>query len=399
MKNYYKRIIIGLCCFSLILSCSKFIPGLPPDTDILDGPVDGLTYAQNAQFLAGDKAFNDEVFNTTNGLGPIFVATSCGSCHAGDGKGTPFTTLTRFGQSDESGNKFLHLGGPQLQNRAIPGYTPESIPAGATFSKFTPPANTGLGFIELVSDSSILALADPNDINGDGISGVPNWRPLASYLTPAANAITQNGKYIHRFGKKAAAYNLLNQTVNAYNQDMGISSLLSPTDILTGNITDPEVSLKTIENVVAYLQMLKAPIQRDPSNARVLEGKKVFAQIGCENCHKENLTTGYSPVEALSYKTFHPYTDLLLHDMGSQLDDKYTEGSAKTYEWRTPALWGLGLSPNSQGGMYYLMHDGRATSMEAAIGMHGGEATNSVTKYNLLSQTQKESLILFLKSL
>ena len=105
-----------------------------------------MTHEQNAIFLRGDIAFNDEVFTTQTGLGPLFVATSCGSCHAGDGKGHPFTTLTRFGQSDTLGNQFLHLGGPQLQNRAIPGFTPEQIPAGATFSKFTPPANTGLGF-------------------------------------------------------------------------------------------------------------------------------------------------------------------------------------------------------------------------------------------------------------
>ncbi len=118
-------------------------------------------------------AFNGDVFSAANGLGPMFVANSCGSCHAGDGKGHPFTTLTRFGQSDTLGNKFLLLGGPQLQNRAIPGFQPEKIPAGATFSNFTPPANTGLGFFEAITDASIMAIADVNDADGDGISGRP----------------------------------------------------------------------------------------------------------------------------------------------------------------------------------------------------------------------------------
>lgn len=131
---------------AILQACTKLQPAAPADDELLDGPVEGLTYEQSRQFLAGDVAFNDEIFTTQNGLGSIFVATSCGNCHAGDGKGTPFTTLTRFGQTDSTGNQFLHLGGPQLQNRALPGFTPEQLPAGATFSKFTPPANTGLGF-------------------------------------------------------------------------------------------------------------------------------------------------------------------------------------------------------------------------------------------------------------
>jgi CxxC motif-containing protein (DUF1111 family) len=112
------------------------------------------------------------------GSGPVFVATSCGSCHLGEGKGHPFTTLTRFGQTDSTGNKFLHLGGPQLQDRALPGFMPEQIPAGATSSRFLPPANSGLGFIELVSDADIIAMSDPNDVDGDGIKGVPNWNDV-----------------------------------------------------------------------------------------------------------------------------------------------------------------------------------------------------------------------------
>lgn len=392
-------LIALLISVSLLPRCSKLEPKAPPDDELLDGPVEGLTYEENQRFLAGDVAFNDEIFTERNGLGSIFVATSCGTCHAGDGKGHPFTTLTRFGQPDTFGNQFMHMGGPQLQNRALPGYAPEQIPTGATFSKFTPPANTGLGFLELVSDADLLAMSDPNDVNGDGISGVPNWISLPSFITPPANAVSQNGKYIHRFGKKAAAFNLLHQTVNAYNQDIGITSSYSPSDVYSGFDIDPEVSNQTVLNVVFYLQTLKAPIQRTPNDPQVMEGKTLFIQSGCESCHRQTLQTGPSPVAALSNKTFHPFTDMLLHDMGPGLNDGYTEGSALTAEWRTPPLWGLGLSPNSQGGQYFLLHDGRAKTIEEAIQMHGGEAAASRNKFNQLSVPGKDALLKFLKSL
>lgn len=291
------------------------------------------------------------------------------------------------------------MGGPQLQNRALPGYAPEQIPAGASFSKFTPPANTGLGFIELVDDASILAMADPYDINGDGISGAPNWNYVPAYAVIPANAVTQNGKYIGRFGKKGATFNLLQQTVTAYNQDIGITSSFEPADVYTGIKGDPEITDQTVHNVVFYLQTLKAPVQRNQQDAAVIQGKNIFIQTGCENCHKQNLTTGASTIEALSNKTFHPYTDLLLHDMGPGLNDGYTEGSATTAEWRTPALWGLGLSANSQGGQFFLLHDGRAKSIEEAIRLHGGEAAASGNKFNQLTQSEKNNLLLFLKTL
>ncbi|MDQ3050654.1 MAG: thiol oxidoreductase [Bacteroidota bacterium] len=395
----YKKTVFLVMSLALLVACTKFEPPLPDDEEVLDGPVAGLTLAQNAQFLAGDVAFNNDLFNSTNGLGPLFVATSCGGCHAGDGKGTPFTTLTRFGQTDSTGNQFLHMGGPQLQNRALPGYLPETIPTGATHSRFTPPANTGLGFLELVSDADILAMADPNDSDGDGISGVPNWNNVPGYVIIPAGASTQNGKFICRFGKKAATFDLHQQTVTAYNQDMGVSSTYFATDPFSGLDGDPEVTNNVVNNVVAYLQMLKAPIQRNAESAEVIAGKNIFIQLGCENCHRQSLKTGPSPIAALSNTIFHPYTDLLLHDMGSGLDDGYTEGGAKTYEWRTPPLWGLGLSPKSQGGHYFLMHDGRARSIGEAILLHGGEAEQSRMNFQQLSAGDKNLLIKFLESL
>ena len=219
------------------------------------------------------------------------------------------------------------------------------------------------------------------------------------YISPNAGAVEQNEKYIGRFGKKAAVYNLMQQTVNAYNQDIGITSGYEPYDVYSGLEVDPEVSTQTVNDVVFYLQTLKAPIQRDQKGESVLEGKELFIQIGCEDCHKQTFKTGISSVLSLSNKEFHPYTDLLLHDMGPGLDDGYTEGSAKTFEWRTPPLWGLGLSPNSQGGSYYLMHDGRAQSIEEAILMHGGEAEQSKNSFQQLTATDKAKLIKFLESL
>jgi CxxC motif-containing protein (DUF1111 family) len=382
-----------------VISCSEFFPATPANDQLLDGPVDGLSADEHIQFMAGDAAFNDQIFTPATGLGPLFVATSCGSCHAGDGKGHPFTTLTRFGQSDETGNKYLHLGGPQLQHKAIPGFQPEVIPAGAPSTKILPPANTGLGYLEIVPDQILLMFADPNDLDQDGISGVPNWVSIPDYVIPRADAVSQNGKYIGRFGKKAAVYSLLQQTVSAYNQDMGVTSDFERHDTYSNKVVDPEVSSQTVNAVVFYLQTLKAPSAREIESSEIIGGKKIFNTIGCGKCHIPQLKTGNSSVKSLANTTVYPYTDLLLHDMGAGLDDGYTEGAAKTSEWRTPALWGLGLSKQSQGGQYYLMHDGRAGSIEQSILLHGGESQNSTSKYQSLSESEKRDLISFLESL
>lgn len=385
--------------FSVCIGCAHLEPSAPEDNELLDGPVSGLTTAQHQQFLAGDRAFNDEIFTSATGLGPVFVASSCGSCHAGDGKGHPFIMLTRFGQIDSTGNQYSEKGGPQLQHRAIPGFLPEQLPVGAESANFLAPSNTGLGYLEAVNDEDLLALTDPNDLNGDGISGILNWNSVPSYVSPKTNAISRNGKYIGRFGKKASVHNLLQQTANAYNQDMGITSAFEPYDTYSHKEVEPEVSINTVQAVVAYLETLKAPIPRNQGDATVILGKQLFIQLGCESCHKQTLRTGDSPISALSHTEFHPYTDLLLHDMGHGLDDGYTEGSATTSEWRTAPLWGLGLSEKSQGGHYFLMHDGRARSIESAIQMHGGEATASASKFSELPKSDKESLLAFLKSL
>jgi CxxC motif-containing protein (DUF1111 family) len=180
---------------------------------------------------------------------------------------------------------------------------------------------------------------------------------------------------------------------------MGITSAYSPIDHYSNTEIDPEVTINKINDITFYLHTLKAPIQRNQNDAQVIQGKNAFNQINCVGCHKSELNTGYSPIAALSFTTFSPYSDFLLHDMGNNLDDGYTEGTAKTFEWRTPPLWGIGLSANSQGGNLFLMHDGRAASLEQAILMHGGEAINSKNAYQNLSQESKNALLKFLKSL
>ena len=398
MKNTFTFTSIVFLVVVIVVSCEKTMPPAPDENSLLDGPMEGLSTEEQAQFLKGDEAFG-EVFTIEKGLGPIFVANQCASCHAGDGKGSPFVRFTRFGQPDTLGNQFLAFGGPQLQHKAIPGYQPEQLPAGATTTDLIAPAVSGLGFLDAVSDADLIALSDPNDANGDGISGRPHWNTIPDYVSLRPNSVAQNGRYISRFGKKGAAYDLLHQTSGAYNQDMGVASLFEPIDPYSGLEVDPEVSTQTVHDVVFYLKTLKAPIQRNQDDPDVLAGKQIFSDIQCASCHTPTLNTGFSSISALSNKEFHPYTDLLLHDMGPGLDDGYTEGYAMTSEWRTPALWGIGLSKDAQGGSYFLLHDGRAMSIEEAILLHGGEAQQSRDNYNQLSEAEKELLIKFLESL
>lgn len=410
-----KRLPIIQGCFIAIASlllfstCEKILPPEPAENEVLDGPIEGLSGTQLQIFADGDEAFG-EVFTPETGLGAYFVTASCASCHVGDGKGHPFSTLTRFGKWQNGVfDPLAHLGGGQLQNRAIPGFEPEAIPVEADgIAKFTPPAVTGLGFLAAVTDQTLLELADPFDEDEDGISGRVNRVQAPDYLIPEAwHDQDSDGKFIGRFGKKAAAVDLLHQTVNAYNQDMGITSDFEMNDPInylvssqqTDAVPDPEIPASRVQSVVFYLRTLKAPIPRNQDDPTIQLGKQVFMDIKCGSCHLPSLTTGKSDIEVLSEKTFHPYTDLLLHDMGADLDDNYTEGSATSAEWRTPALWGLGLSPDAQGGSYFLMHDGRANSIEEAILLHGGEAENSRINYGNLNPGEKEALILFLESL
>lgn len=402
-----KRNTLLYFCF-FFASCSKLLPGEPAGEEVLAGPIEGLSQEQVAVHFQGDAEFA-RVFSAADGLGPVFVSTSCESCHAGDGKGHPVTTLTRFGRYNGSvWDSMKNFGGPQLQNRAIAGYLAEQIPQEATGStKLVAPAVTGLGYLEAVPDAAIFALADPSDADGDGISGVPSYVTPPDFFQPQAYHTLINGKYIGRFGKKGGAIDLLQQTVGAYVEDMGITSDFHMQDLYnvqSGNFTgdqvpDPEVSSSAVNNLVFYMRTLKIPPRRNSDDPIVKQGEKHFNSIGCAKCHTPALTTGSSELQVLANKTIYPYTDLLLHDMGPELDDNYAEGSALPAEWKTPALWGIGLVKDSQGGKAFYLHDGRAKSLEEAIQFHGGEAADSRAAYNALTAAEKTELIRFLESL
>ncbi len=403
-------LLLSSLILSGIISCKEFLPSAPESSEILNEPIEGLTPAQLAEHLEGDEQFG-KIFSSEAGLGPIFVNTSCENCHVADGKGHPFIQLTRFGKMKLDGtfDPMIEYGGPQLQQRSISGYPNEEIYSEATgISIFMPPAVTGLGLIEAVPDAVILALADPDDLNSDGISGIPNYVDPPDYFQSIPGFhIENNGKYVGRFGRKSGAITILQQVTQAYLQDIGITSDLLPEDLYnymigsgTGDkIPDPELSLSVIQSVEFYIRTLKPPPRRNINDPGVLEGELIFKQINCSGCHVPALVTGTSGILALNQKEFYPYTDLLMHDMGFELDDYYTEGTAKTSEWRTTPLWGLGLGGNSQGRKSYFLHDGRAVSIEAAISFHGGEAAGSRNNFYNLSSSDKEKLLKFLESL
>lgn len=405
-----KRILFIICILALVtelISCRKLLPGAPEPTETLAEPLDGLTQEQLLLFSLGDANFA-HVFSREQGLGPIFAQNSCENCHASDGKGNPFNNLTRFGKY-ESGywNQLLDQGGPQLQPRAITGYLAEVIPQGASHEELLPLNVTGLGFFEALADSTLLSLSDSLDADADGISGRLNWILPPPYFTPKSHHISQNGRYIGRFGRKASDIDLVQRVTDAFHDDIGITSDYAMTDpinytvsALNGDdVADPEIPFSMVSQTVFYMRTLKNPPRRNATDPEVLAGESIFIQTGCEKCHVSTLTTGNSEIEALSNKTFHPYTDLLLHDMGPALDKGYTEGTALPSEWRTPPLWGFGLQQHSQGGQIFLMHDGRAKTVEEAISYHGGEASDARTAFQSLSETDKQKLITFLKSL
>lgn len=415
-----RRLQVLLLVSSLLIGCDILVPGLPADNAVLDAPLDGLLPEQLAVHLAGDEDFARR-FSPADGVGPTFNATSCDQCHVGEGKGHVMFNLTRFGRMGPDGfDPLREFGGPQLQDRALPGFLPEQIPAAVTgASAFMPPAVTGLGFLEAVDDATLLALQDPDDADGDGISGRVQLVDASTVISEIADLETVvlgdgptrgtlvDGQFIGRFGRKAGSINLLHQTVNALLQDMGLTTDLFPKDLLnrqTGNfaedgVADPEIPSGVVNALVFYLKTLRQPLRRNETDPDVVAGDALFGSIGCASCHLPTLRTGLSELPQLSNVAFHPYTDLLLHDMGPELDDGYTEGRALTAEWRTTPLWGLGLSADFQGGQAFFMHDGRALTLTDAIGLHGGEGSASRAAFQALSAEDRDRVLAFLRSL
>ncbi|MFQ5627157.1 MAG: di-heme oxidoredictase family protein [bacterium] len=406
MNKY--RLFLALVLVAVAFACSEILTEAPEDDQVFDALIDDLDPVQIRAHIAGDEAFGER-FTPQTGLGPVFNQTSCDGCHPSEGRAHPVTNLIRFGKTSANGFDYMpDRGGPQLQDRAIPGYPAEKLPADATgISERGGPLVVGLGLVEVIPDDAILANEDPNDADGDGISGRANFVSAPEWLDLPPGKVSRDGAYMGRFGRKATAINLLQQTVGAYFNDMGVTSDFISEDIFNpvignrfgDNVADPEIPAETVNNVVIYLQTLRAPLRRNASDPQVKNGEQVFADIGCAACHIPTFKTGPSEIAPLAFTDVQLYSDLLLHDMGPALADNFPEGNATGTEWRTTPLWGLGIIQNLTGGTPFFLHDGRTSNLGEAILLHGGEAQKSRDNFENLSATDRAALLAFLKSL
>lgn len=403
----------------------------------------GLTADQKRMHEIGDKAF-EAIFVSAPapinpGLGPIFNAVSCASCHVSDGRGKSpmegealLSLLIRVslsGQDPHGGPAPVPGFGGQFQQRAIAGTMPEGdvsvsysyqnftysdgetyqlrtplfqvintysmFPINAMISPRIAPPVFGLGLLEAVPDASFLAHEDPNDADDDGISGKANyvWNILENRMT------------MGKFGWKAGAPNLIQQIAAAYNQDMGITSFVFPQESSFGQpqfsflSNKPELSDSLLYATTFYMQTLKVPARRNVKDEAVIRGKQLFYDAKCTACHVPKFRTKVNVAfPAMSNQLIFPYTDFLLHDMGEGLADNRPDGLADGKEWKTPPLWGIGLTEIVNGHSNYL-HDGRARNLAEAILWHGGEAQFSADFFRSLSSSDRNAMIKFLKSL
>lgn len=394
-------IVILLC--TAALACAELFTEPPLDGDVFDAPLPDLTTEEMAAFARGDAEFSRR-FAPSTGLGPIFNNTSCIACHSGDGRGRLDNALQRVGSVDDD---FLaHLGGPQIQNNAIPGAEFERVPEGAAVSVRLPPPVFGVGLIEAIPETTILALADPNDANGDGISGRPNLVTSPDFV-PATEPGGGSGLHLGRFGRKAQVSSLLQQVLDAYLQDIGVTSDFLPVEnrnplsgvpIEAADLAaDPEIPASVVQATVHYIRTL-APPAPGAMTARREEGRRHFGTAGCTSCHVPTLRTGEHQIRALSNQDVTLYSDLLLHDMGDALADNRPDGGASGREWRTTPLWGLRLMRQFLNGQAFLLHDGRARTVEEAILLHGGEARRARDAYAALTSEQRGALLDFVES-
>jgi CxxC motif-containing protein (DUF1111 family) len=386
-----------------VAACDGLVTQAASDGDVFDAPVPGLTDAEMAAFARGDAEFSRR-FAPSSGLGPIFNNVSCFACHSGDGRGRLDNSLQRIGSVTDD---FLtHLGGPQIQDKSVPGAEFERVPDGIPVSVRLPPPVFGMGLIEAIPEQAILARADPDDADGDGISGRPNLVHAAEYV-PATDPGGGPAERLGRFGRKAQVGALLQQVVEAYHQDIGITSDFQPVE--NGNplssvpaeaadgAVDPEVPAATVRAVVHYVRAL-APPGPGVMTPRRDEGRTLFATAGCASCHVPTLRTGQHQIRGLSDVDVTLYSDLLLHDMGDALADGRPDGAATGREWRTTPLWGLRLMRQFLNGDAFLMHDGRARSVEEAILLHGGEAQRARDAFAALTPAQRTALLDFVES-
>ncbi|MGE0503681.1 MAG: di-heme oxidoredictase family protein [Rhizobiaceae bacterium] len=424
-----------------------------------------LTFEEESDFKLGNALFrklwvsSPSSTQASDGLGPLFNARACQSCHLKDGRGHPpegaadqtsmFLRLARDAATDEeraavaartSLNFPDAIYGGQLQDLAVPGlegegrmaisYTEEPAtlgdgtvvslrrptyavadlaygpldPATTLSPRMTPPM-IGLGMVEAIHPADLLALADPDDRDGDGVSGRASvvHDPLSGELT------------LGRFGWKASVPTVRRQSAEAFAGDIGISTPDVPrhwgdcTEAQTRCLGMPvgvqerlgpvEAPDPVIELVAFYSRNLAVPMRRDIDDPVVLAGKEAFYDLGCTGCHTPKFVTRRDSLEhAQSFQLVWPYSDFLLHDMGEGLSDGQTVGDATGSEWRTPPLWGIGLTKTVSGHTFFL-HDGRARNLAEAILWHGGEGEKARDGFAALSTTERDALVKFLESL
>jgi CxxC motif-containing protein (DUF1111 family) len=396
-------------------------PNLSPEHEALHREGDA---AFAAIFVPGPAPVNP-------GLGPLFNNASCNGCHLRNGRGMPV-----MGGSPQRTQLLVRVSLPegtpehpygavpvpglgfQIQDQAVYGATPEakltlawdersetyadgtayglrsprvsiamadgsSPPTNMLMSLRLPPPVVGLGLLEAVDLATLRGLEDPTDADNDGVSGRLNTVWDVRTRAPAPG----------RFGWKANSPNLKQQSAEAYFNDMGVTTALFPE--ADGTFELPE---RTLDAAVFYSQSLAVPARTALDDATVKRGEARFHALGCAKCHRDTLETGEHPVAELSHQRIHPYTDLLLHDMGPGLADGRPDGDATGTEWRTAPLWGLGLTQTILPYSGYL-HDGRARTLEEAVLWHGGEAQRAREGFRNLTANDRADLMRFLQSL
>ena len=414
-------------------------------------PIEGLSAAEQQQFRHGAEIFRqrwsavgevegaDEEDAPFAGLGPTFDAVACAACHVRAGRGRPpvrqgealgslLIRLSVPGQGAHGGPRPHPAYGGQLGGRAIEGVPPEAKlfveysarpgkygdgtpyqlrhpvyvsyqlsfgPLGdaAMISPRVAPALAGAGLLEAIPEADILARADPEDADGDGISGRPNyvWDALAA------------AKRLGRFGWKAGEAGLMQQTAGAAFGDMGLTSALHPEQSCpppqhacqaAPAAEGPELSAARLAALTAYLRFLAPPPRQNAEDPAVRRGEALFHTTGCAACHTPSAQTG----PPFAGQNIAPYSDFLLHDMGKGLADNRPDYLASGQEWRTPPLWGLG-SLKAVNGHEFLLHDGRARGIAEAILWHGGEAKAAREKFRTMPAEARTDLLAFLRSL
>jgi CxxC motif-containing protein (DUF1111 family) len=302
--------------------------------------------------------------------------------------------LTTSGASEGSAtiSSYTNLSGQYADGTSYSLRRPNYTFTGTTpafFSVRLAPQLVGMGLLEAVSEATILALADPDDTNHDGIAG-----HAQVVLDPETG-----DQRIGRFNGKAGKVRVSHQVAGALNNDMGVTTPIFP--VLDGETTSttPELSTDDLNKMTRYVSLIGVSARRMLTDAQALSGEQLFNTAQCIKCHVPTLTTSaYHPMAEFRRQTIHPFTDLLLHDMGPGLADNMGEGIATGAQWRTPPLWNIGLTAGVSGGEAYL-HDGRARTLEEAILWHGGEGDAAKQTFLNMSAADRAALIKFLQSL